>query len=119
MQKITADLTVKRTGLATQVTGSLKPKGVTNEGVQQLIPQLLQIIMDGVVHMGGTGRIGFLYEPGVGITIDVRGYDVSKLTQTRQKRLEKQIRTIEESSVRTQKDEVLPIVIKIDMDVVT
>jgi hypothetical protein len=118
MQKITAKLIAKRTTSSAQVTGNLNPAGVSSEGTNQLVSQFVQIIMNTVVEVGGTGKIGFLYEPGIGITIDVREYDVSKLPRTRQKRLSKQVRAIEDSPVRTQNDGLLPIVIKIDMNVV-
>jgi hypothetical protein len=113
-----ATVNARRNGSQAHLTGNISFGGVTQQGVDQLISQFFRILVDHVIEIGGTGKVGLLYQPGIGISIDIREYDVSKLPRTRQIRLRKQICAIEDASVSTQDNKVLSVEIKIDMNVI-
>ncbi len=117
MQKITAKLAAKRTAFSAEISGNLQVDGVSTQGTVQLMTQFIQIILDNIVEVGGTGQIGFLYEPGLGISIDIRKYNIVTLTSKQQSLIGKQIKVLEDAVIKTQAYEVLPVAIQISLSV--
>lgn len=84
MSRITAKLHAKRGEPVIQVSGEIRPEGVARGFAKETMVQFVKDYMNFVVEFGGTGLIEFLYEPGIGISIDIRKYNVSQLPPSRQ-----------------------------------
>jgi hypothetical protein len=115
---ITATLTVERTIYSANVSGEVYQGPEFIYDASLIISECLQVLTDNIIVIGGVGSLGFLFEPGVGISIDVRKYDVSKLLAVQQEDLMEQVCILENSPLSTTDGDMVPVGIKIDIEVI-